>query len=147
MMRKIPLERSSGSLWPGSQAPLASMPSPRGPLTLETSAIAGTHSLRYDKVVCDCQWACHEKVVQCPEGPVFTADRSGTKISSGRPSGLTVQRGICNVSQNDSSKRFFLVLRTMILRDDSCFAAFFLVLIFFGSANHDSAKRFLFCSF
>ena len=69
------------------------------------------------------EWACHEKVVQCPEGPVFTADRSGTKIPPGRPSGLAVQRKTVIVSQNDSSKRYF-----------------------FYSANDDSAKRFLFCS-
>ena len=51
------------------------------------------------------QWACHEKVVQCPEGPAFTADRSGTKIPPGRPSGLAVQRETVIVSQNCSSKR------------------------------------------
>ena len=63
-----------------------------------------------------------EKVVQCPEGPVFTADRSGTKIPPGRPSGLAVQRETVIVSQNDSSKR-----------------------LLFDSSNDDSAKRFLFC--
>ena len=53
----------------------------------------------------DWKWACHEKVVQCPEGPVFTADRSGTKIPPGRPSGLAVQRETVIVSQNDAQNR------------------------------------------
>ena len=60
---------------------------------------------RQSKVLANCQWACHEKVVQCPEGPVFTADRSGTKIPPGRPSGLAVQRKTVIVSQNDAQNR------------------------------------------
>ena len=69
------------------------------------------------------QWACQEKVVPCPEGPFFTADRSGTKSPLDSPLDSAVQRETVIVSQNDSSKR-----------------------LLFDSANDDSAKRFLFCS-
>ena len=39
-------------------------------------------------------WACQEKVVPCPEGPFFTADRSGTKSPLDSPLGSAVQREI-----------------------------------------------------
>ena len=52
-----------------------------------------------------CQWACHEKVVQCPEGFFFTADRSGTKSPLDSPLGIAVQRETVIVSQNDAAKQ------------------------------------------
>ena len=67
-------------------------------------------------------WACQEKVVPCPDGPFFTADRSGTKSPLDSPLDSAVQRETVIVSQNDSSKR-----------------------LLFDSSNDDSAKRLLFC--